>query len=93
MAGKADMVDHLANSLEGLTKKQAGEAVDEIIKYIADTLTSGDRVQLPGLGILSVAERKARQGLNPQTRKTINIPASKAVKFKPAKSLKDAVNG
>jgi DNA-binding protein HU-beta len=93
MAGKADIVNHLVDNLEGLTKKQAGEAVDAILDYIRDCLSGDDKVQLPGFGTFQVAHRKARQGRNPQSGKTITIPASKGVNFKAGKSLKDAVNG
>jgi DNA-binding protein HU-beta len=55
-------------------------------------LGHGDKVSLPGVGQFEVAERAARQGRNPQTGEPIAIPASKAVKFKAGKALKDAVN-
>ena len=93
MAGKADIVDCLVDNLDGLTKKQAGEAVDATFDFIRDRLSGGDRVQVPGFGTFQVSHRKARQGRNPQTGKTITIPASKGVGFKAGKGLKDAVNG
>jgi len=93
MAGKADIVDHLANTIEGLTKKQAGEAFDEIFDHVTGALADGDKVQVPGFGTFSVSERAARQGRNPQTGEAITIPASKGVRFKAGKGLKDAVNG
>lgn len=92
MAGKADIVDHLVNQLDGVTKKQAGEAFDAIFDYISQSLVDGDRVQIPGFGTFQISDRKARQGLNPKTKKPITIPASKSVRFKPGKGLKDAVN-
>jgi len=92
MAGKADVVDHLVNSVDGLTKKQAAEAFDEIFNFLSDSLADGERVQIAGFGAFSTSERKERQGLNPHTRETITIPASKSVRFKPGKGLKDAVN-
>lgn len=92
MAGKADLIEHLAGNLEGVTKKLAGEAIDAVFDYIRDCLADGDRVQIPGFGTFQVSERKARQGLNPQTKKPITIPASNSVRFKPGKQLKDAVN-
>ena len=92
MAGKADLVDHLANSLDGLTKKQAAEAVDEIFKSIVGSLQDGERVVIPGFGTFSISERGERQGRNPKTGESMTIPASKSVRFKPGKGLKDAVN-
>jgi DNA-binding protein HU-beta len=93
MAGKADIVDALANELDGLTKKQAGEALDAIIGHITKTLAEGDRVQIPNFGTFSVSERAERQGRNPKTKEAMTIPASRNVRFKPGKQLKDAVNG
>lgn len=92
MAGKADIVDHLVNNLEGVTKKQAGELVDSVFDYIAGALAHGDRVQVPGFGTFQISDRAARQGLNPKTKQRITIPASKGVRFKPGKALKDSVN-
>jgi DNA-binding protein HU-beta len=92
MAGKADIVDHVAGSVEGLTKKQAGEAVDATFECIAQHLKDGDRVSVPGFGSFSVSERAARQGRNPATGATIQIPASKNAKFKAGKDLKERLN-
>jgi DNA-binding protein HU-beta len=92
MAGKADIVDYVANSVDGITKKQAGEAVDAATESIADYLKKGERVQIGGFGTFSVAERSARKGRNPATGATIQIAASKNVKFKPASTLKDSMN-
>ena len=76
-----------------LSKAQAGEAMTALIEHLQTSLGQGDKVSLPGVGQFEVAERSARQGRNPQTGETIAIPASKAVKFKAGKALKDAVNG
>jgi DNA-binding protein HU-beta len=93
MAGKADIVDHVVDSVEGITKKQAAEAFDAVFGAITDCLSDDERVQVPGFGSFAVSERAARQGRNPATGATINIPASKNVSFKPGKDLKEAVNG
>ena len=52
----------------------------------------GERCAIPGLGSFSVAERKAREGRNPRTKETIAIPASKNVRFKAGKDLRDLLN-
>jgi len=92
MAGKADITDHLASNLEGLTKKQAAEAFDTIFDYIGKALADGERVQIAGFGTFSVSKRAERQGRNPKTKEPMTIPASNSVRFKPGKNLKDAVN-
>jgi DNA-binding protein HU-beta len=91
MAGKADIVDVLANSFEGLTKKQAGEVFDAIFDHIGKNLATGERVQIAGFGTFTVSERAARQGRNPKTKEAITIAASKNVRFKVGKQLKDSL--
>ncbi len=75
----------------GITKKQAGEILENIAalayKHAKNSFT------LPGLGKLVLVNRKARVGRNPATGATINIPAKKVVKFRVAKACKDAVLG
>ena len=77
----------------GLSKAQTGQALTAFIEHLQTSLAEGDKVSLPGVGQFEIAERAARRGRNPQTGETIDIPASKAVKFKAGKALKDAVNG
>ena len=91
MAGKADIVDEIANKT-GVSKKQAADAFEVIINSITKSLKKGDRVQLPGFGSFSVSRRDARQGRNPATGETIQIKASKSVRFKMGKDLKDTLN-
>jgi DNA-binding protein HU-beta len=92
MAGKADIVEHIAGAVEGMTKKQAGEAFDAAIDAISKALKKGDRVQVPGFGSFSVSKRAARKGRNPATGAAITIKASKNARFKAGKELKDALN-
>lgn len=75
----------------GLTKKDAGQAVDAVLDSIQEALGKGEKVQLIGFGNFEVRERAARKGRNPQTGKEIEIAASKVPAFKPGKALKDAV--
>ncbi|MCB1428338.1 MAG: HU family DNA-binding protein [Nitratireductor sp.] len=75
-----------------LTKAQAGEAIDAALEAITASLKAGDEVRLLGFGNFVVAHRKATTARNPQTGATVDVPASKAPKFKPGKALKDAVN-
>ena len=91
MAGKADLADHVANSVD-LTKKEASEAVDAVFDAIESYLKDGDRGLVSGFGSFSVAERAARTGRNPATGESIQIPASKNAKFKAAKNLKESLN-
>jgi DNA-binding protein HU-beta len=92
MAGKQEVIDHVVKQVEGLSKKQATEAFDAVFKAISDYLCEGERVSIHAFGSFGVSHRAARQGRNPATGASISIPASKNVKFKPARDLKDAVN-
>jgi len=87
---KADLINHVA-SAASLTKASAGDAVEAVLGGITGTLSNGDSVSLVGFGTFSVAERSARTARNPRTGEAINVPASKAPKFKAGKALKDAV--
>ncbi|MCI9141478.1 MAG: HU family DNA-binding protein [Lachnospiraceae bacterium] len=76
----------------GISRKDAEKALKAFTDVVADELKSGGKVQLVGFGTFEVSERKARDGRNPQTKETIQIPASKAPRFKAGKALKDMVN-
>ena len=75
----------------GISKSQAGKALNAIIEGIEGALAKGDKVSLVGFGTFSVAKRAARTGRNPQTGKEINIAAKKVVKFKAGSELSDSV--
>lgn len=77
----------------GLSKSDAGAAVDATLDSIVDALKGDDEVRIVGFGVYSVAHRAAGEGRNPRTGETIKIPASKSPKFKAGKAFKDALNG
>lgn len=89
---QADLVAHVADAA-GLSKADATKAVDAVLSAVLDELTAGKDVRLNGFGVFSTTERAAREGRNPQTGAAIQIGASKAAKFTPAKALKDRLNG
>jgi DNA-binding protein HU-beta len=91
MAGKSDVINAIAEQA-GISKKEAAAAFDAFVSYISDTCQTGERCAIPGLGSFSVSERKAREGRNPRTKETITIPASKNVRFKAGKDLRDLLN-
>ena len=88
---KSDLVDNVADSA-GLSKADAGRALDAMVDAITGALQKGDSVSLVGFGTFSVRDRAARTGRNPRTGETIKIAASKNPAFKAGKALKDAVN-
>jgi DNA-binding protein HU-beta len=77
----------------GLTKADAGKAVEALVGTITEALTRGDEIRISGFGSFGISERSERQGRNPQTGEAITIAASKAAKFTAAKAVKDALNG
>jgi len=91
MPNKADLIDTIAEAAD-LSKSQAGAALDALLGDISGALAKGERVAIAGFGTFQISERAARQGRNPQTGATIQIAASKNVRFKAGKQLKDAVN-
>jgi DNA-binding protein HU-beta len=91
MAGKGDVINAIAEQA-GISKKEATAAFDAFVGYISDACQRGERCAIPGLGSFAVSERKAREGRNPRTKETISIPASKNVRFKAGKDLRDVLN-
>ena len=88
---KTELVAAIAENA-GLTKKDADKALKAFIDVTTGALKKGDKIALVGFGTFEVVKRGARTGRNPQTKKAIKIPASKAPKFRAGKGLKDAVN-
>lgn len=91
MAGKADVINAIAEQA-GITKKEAAAAFDAFVNYVSDSCQRGDRCTIPGLGSFNVTQRKAREGRNPRTKEKINIPASKNIRFKAGKDLRELLN-
>ena len=89
---KNDLIASVADG-SGLSKADAGRAVDAVFASIADALKAGDEVRIVGFGSFSVAHRAASTGRNPRTGEAIQIAASKQPKFKACAPLKAAVNG
>jgi len=87
---KAELVDKIASSA-GLSKSDAGKALDSTIDAVKAALKKGHKVTLVGFGTFSVSKRKARKGRNPRTGTEIKIPAAKVPKFTAGKTLKDAI--
>lgn len=88
---KTDLINSIA-SKSGLNKKNSEAALNAFIGSVEQALKGGDKVVLVGFGTFEVRKRAARKGRNPQTKKEITIPASKAPVFKAGKVLKDTVN-
>jgi DNA-binding protein HU-beta len=87
---KAELVNEVSSEV-GLSKRETQKVVDAIIGTIGDTLAAGEKVTLVGFGTFRVRSRKARRGVNPQTRQSIQIPAKKVPRFSAGKVLREKV--
>jgi DNA-binding protein HU-beta len=88
---KSELIDAIAAN-SGLSKADAGRALDGFTGAISGALAGGDSVSMVGFGTFAVKHRAARAGRNPRTGETIQIKASNNPAFKAGKALKDAVN-
>jgi DNA-binding protein HU-beta len=89
---KSEFVDQVA-SQSGLSKGDAGKAVDAFLEVVESTLRRRGDINFTGFGKFSVADRGARQGVNPQTKERIQIPATTVPRFSAGSALKKAVKG
>jgi DNA-binding protein HU-beta len=87
---KAELVSEIAQKAD-VTKKVAEMMVKTLIESVHRTLKETGEIRIDGLGTFKVAERKARTGVNPRTGVKMEIPATKAPVFRPAKALKETV--
>jgi nucleoid DNA-binding protein len=88
---KDELVTKIAQD-SGISKKAAGQALNAVVGAIHDTLKRKEgSIRLAGLGTFKVVQRQSRNGINPQTKKKIKIPATKVPRFSASKALKEAV--
>ncbi len=88
---KAELIDKIATSAN-LTKADAERALSAVLDTISEGLKQDEKLSLVGFGSFVVEDRKERQGRNPRTGEAMTIPASKVVKFRPSKQLKEHLN-
>ena len=89
---KAQFIAYLAPQF-GDSKKEAARAVDVVFDAIVRNISKGDDVMINDFGKFKKVDRPARKGRNPFTGETIQIKASKKVRFLPAKALKEIISG
>ena len=88
---RENIIDIIAKKAE-MTKKQSGLALTATLDGITEALQAGEKVTFIGFGSFSVSARKARTGINPQTKAKIKIPAKKVPVFRAGAKLKEVVN-
>jgi DNA-binding protein HU-beta len=87
---QSEVVNHFAERFE-LKRAQVKEIFEELSTLASREVKENGEFALPGFGKLVLSERKAREGRNPQTGESIQIPAKTTLKFRLGKSLKDTV--
>ncbi len=87
---KTQLIQMLADK-SGLSKKDQTAQLEAFVETLTGLLRKGEKINITGFGIYKVADRKAREGRNPRTGATIQIPASKKLRFTASKVLKEAV--
>lgn len=92
MLTKSEIVNEIhKNEATGLTKDQISKVVNATFGTVSEALRGGNEVRIDKFGTFNVNDRPERQGRNPSTGAAVTIAASKAVKFKASKALKDLV--
>ena len=89
---KQEFVDKVA-AKSGLTRRDAGKAVEAVLDSITDALRAREDVAFTGFGKFSTSDRAARMGVNPRTKEKVTIPAATVPKFSAGSALKSAVRG
>lgn len=90
MMKKAEFIEAVAVKA-GLSKKDTQKSLDAILDTIKDAMVQGKSVNFIGFGSFTTATRAARKAKVPGTDRVVDVPATKSVKFKPGKQLKDSV--
>jgi len=89
---KSELVERVAGKVKHFSKKDVEVICDIIFNSMTESLQAGDKVEIRGFGSFKVKERKPRQGRNPKTGDTIDIPFKKVPFFKAGKELRERVD-
>jgi DNA-binding protein HU-beta len=87
---KTELIEKIADEANG-SKNEAQKFFDAFTNVVESELKKGNQVQITGFGKFYVQKREAREGINPQTKQKMRIPASKVPKFTAGNALKDAI--
>ncbi len=87
---KTELIEEIARKTDS-TKGEAQRYLESFEEVVAEALRGGEEIQITGFGKFYVREQKAREGVNPQTKERMRIPASKVPAFSAGKGLKETV--
>ena len=89
---RSELIDLMASQQSQLTTKDVELAVKLMIDHMAQSLSSGERIEIRGFGSFSLHYREPRQGRNPKTGDTVDLTGKYVPHFKPGKELRERVN-
>jgi integration host factor subunit beta len=89
---KSELIDILARKQPQLAYKDVELSVKTMLEHMAQTLATGDRIEIRGFGSFSLHHRPARMGRNPKTGEAVALPPKNVPHFKPGKELRERVN-
>ena len=89
---RSELIELMASQQNQLTTKDVELAVKLMIDHMAESLTSGERIEIRGFGSFSLHYREARQGRNPRTGDAVELEGKYVPHFKPGKDLRERVN-
>ena len=90
---KSELIERIAQGQTQLAYRDVELAVKSILEHMAQTLASGERIEIRGFGSFSLHFRPARVGRNPKSGEPVSLPAKFVPHFKPGKELRDRVDG
>ncbi len=90
---KAELVDKIAEKKPGLTRRQVEVVVNTVLDGIKDALSREDKVEIRGFGSFRIRHRRAKEGRNPKTGETVQVPPKKVPFFKAGKEMREMVDG
>ncbi len=89
---KAELIEEVAGKVKDLTKRQTEIIINAILDGIKETLARGDKIEIRGFGSFRLRNRRTREGRNPKTGTTVQVPAKRVPFFKAGKELKELVD-
>ncbi len=89
---KSELIDLIAGMQTQLSHKDIELAVKTMLEHMSETLATGERIEIRGFGSFSLHYRAPRQGRNPKTGETVQLPGKHVPHFKPGKEMREGVN-
>ncbi len=89
---RSELIERIVSLQTQLSARDVELAVNAMLDQMADTLSEGDRIEIRGFGSFSLHYRAPRQGRNPRTGESVELPGKFVPHFKPGKELRERVN-